>query len=138
LIEKDIQIESVLSEDESKTVKELFDKAIDKSSMNVEVTGLSPDEMPVTVTMDEFMRRMKDMSKMGGGGMMGFYGNLPDNYKVSVNGNHKLIKRMLETKDEDTQKRLARQAFDLALLSQGMLTGADLTAFVARSVDLID
>jgi molecular chaperone HtpG len=138
LIEKDIQIESVLSEDESKAVKELFDKAIDKSSMNVEVTGLSPDEMPVTVTMDEFMRRMKDMSKMGGGGMMGFYGNLPDNYKVSVNGNHKLIKRMLETKDEDTQKRLARQAFDLALLSQGMLTGADLTAFVARSVDLID
>lgn len=138
LIEKDIQIESVLSEDESKTVKELFDKAIDKSSMNVEVTGLSPDEMPVTVTMDEFMRRMKDMSKMGGGGMMGFYGNLPDNYKVSVNGNHKLIKRMLETKDEDTQKRLARQAFDLALLSQGMLTGPDLTAFVARSVDLID
>jgi molecular chaperone HtpG len=138
LIEKDIQIESVLSEDESKTVKDLFDKAIDKSTMNVEVTGLSPDEMPVTVTMDEFMRRMKDMSKMGGGGMMGFYGNLPDNYKVSVNGNHKLIKRMLETKDEDTQKRLARQAFDLALLSQGMLTGADLTAFVARSVDLID
>lgn len=138
LIEKDIQIESILSEDESKAVKDLFDKAIDKSSMNVEVTGLSPDEMPVTVTMDEFMRRMKDMSKMGGGGMMGFYGNLPDNYKVSVNGNHKLIKRMLETKDEDTQKRLARQAFDLALLSQGMLTGADLTAFVARSVDLID
>lgn len=138
LIEKDINIESVLSEDESKTVKELFDKAIDKTSMNVEVTGLSPDEMPVTVTMDEFMRRMKDMSKMGGGGMMGFYGNLPDNYKVSVNGNHKLIKRMLETKDEATQKRLARQAFDLALLSQGMLTGADLTAFVERSVDLID
>lgn len=138
LIEKDIQIESILSEDESKTVKELFDKAIDKSTMNVEVTGLSPDEMPVTVTMDEFMRRMKDMSKMGGGGMMGFYGNLPDNYKVSVNGNHKLIKRMLETKDEETQKRLARQAFDLALLSQGMLTGADLTAFVARSVELID
>lgn len=138
LIEKDITIESVLSEDETKTVKELFDKAIDKTSMNVEVTGLSPDEMPVTVTMDEFMRRMKDMSKMGGGGMMGFYGNLPDNYKVSVNGNHKLIKRMLETTDEETQKRLARQAFDLALLSQGMLTGAELTAFVARSVDLID
>lgn len=138
LIEKDLVIESVLSEDESKTVKELFDKAIDKTSMNVEVTGLSPEDMPVTVTMDEFMRRMKDMSKMGGGGMMGFYGNLPDNYKVSVNGNHKLIRRMLETTDEATQKRLARQAFDLALLSQGMLTGADLTAFVARSVDLID
>lgn len=138
LIEKDINIENILSEEESKTVKELFDKAINKTSMNVEVTGLSPDEMPVTVTMDEFMRRMKDMAKMGGGGMMGFYGNLPDNYKVSVNGNHKLIKRMLETKDEAVQKRLARQAFDLALLSQGMLTGADLTAFVERSVAMID
>lgn len=138
LIEKDVVIESVLTEDESKTVKELFDKAIDKTTMNVEVTGLSPDELPVTVTMDEFMRRMKDMSKMGGGGMMGFYGNLPDNYKVSVNGNHKLIKKLLATDDEGTQKRLARQAFDLALLSQGMLTGADLTAFVERSVELID
>lgn len=138
LIEKDIKIESVLSEDETKTVKEVFDKAIDKTTMNVEVTGLSPDELPVTVTMDEFMRRMKDMAKMGGGGMMGFYGNLPDNYKVSVNGNHKLIKKLLATEDVDTQKRLARQAFDLALLSQGMLTGADLTAFVERSVDLID
>jgi molecular chaperone HtpG len=138
LIEKDIKIESVLSEDESKTVKEVFDKAIDKTTMNVEVTGLSPDELPVTVTMDEFMRRMKDMAKMGGGGMMGFYGNLPDNYKVSVNGNHKLIKKLLATEDVVTQKRLARQAFDLALLSQGMLTGADLTAFVERSVELID
>jgi molecular chaperone HtpG len=138
LIEKDIVIESVLNEEETKTVKSLFDKAINKTSMNVEVTGLSPDELPVTVTMDEFMRRMKDMAKMGGGGMMGFYGNLPDNYKVSVNGNHKLIKKLLATTDEVVQTRLARQAFDLALLSQGMLTGADLTAFVERSVDLID
>lgn len=138
LIEKDIIIESVLNEEETKTVKSLFDKAINKTSMNVEVTGLSPDELPVTVTMDEFMRRMKDMAKMGGGGMMGFYGSLPDNYKVSVNGNHKLIKKLLVTSDEAAQTRLARQAFDLALLSQGMLTGADLTAFVERSVDLID
>ncbi|MDI9320238.1 MAG: molecular chaperone HtpG [Phycisphaerales bacterium] len=138
LIEKDINIENILNEEESKTVKELFDKAINKTSMNVEVTGLSPNEMPVTVTMDEFMRRMKDMAKMGGGGMMGFYGNLPDNYKVTVNGNHKLIKRMLETTDEEVQKRLARQAFDLAMLSQGMLIGADLTAFVERSVAMID
>lgn len=70
--------------------------------------------------------------------MMNFYGNLPDNYKVSVNGNHKLIQRMLEAGDEATRERLARQAFDLALLSQGMLTGADLTAFVNRSVELIE
>lgn len=138
LITKDEAIESVLSEDQSATVKSLFDKAINRSTMNVEVTGQSPEDLPVTITMDEFMRRMKDMAKTGGGGMMGFYGNLPDNYKVSVNGNHKLIQRMLEVKDEATQQRLARQAFDLALLSQGMLTGADLTAFVNRSVELIE
>lgn len=138
LIAKDEAIESVLSEDQSATVKSLFDKAINRSTMNVEVTGQSPEDLPVTITMDEFMRRMKDMAKTGGGGMMGFYGNLPDNYKVSVNGNHKLIQRMLEVKDEAIQQRLARQAFDLALLSQGMLTGADLTAFVNRSVELIE
>lgn len=138
LITKDEAIESVLSEDQSATVKSLFDKAINRSTMNVEVTGQSPEDLPVTITMDEFMRRMKDMAKTGGGGMMGFYGNLPDNYKVSVNGNHKLIQRMLEVEDEATQQLLARQAFDLALLSQGMLTGADLTAFVNRSVELIE
>ncbi len=104
--------------------------------MDVEVTGLSPDELPVTVTMDEFMRRMKEMSKTGGG-MMNFYGSLPDKYKVSVNGNHKLIQLMLNSKDEATRQRLARQAYDLALLSQGMLTGSDLTEFVNRSVELI-
>lgn len=137
LIEKEEQIESVLTEDQAKEVKELFEKAINRTTMNVEVTGLHPDELPVTVTMDEFMRRMKDMAKTGGGGMMGFYGNLPDNYKVSVNGNHKLIRRMLEETDAESRSRLARQAFDLALLSQGMLTGADLTDFVNRSVELI-
>jgi molecular chaperone HtpG len=137
LISKDEKIEVVLSEEQSKTVKELFEKTINNSHMNVEVTGLRADEMPVTITMDEFMRRMKDMAKTGGGGMMNFYGNLPDNYKVSVNGNHKLIRKMLDEQDEATRDRLARQAFDLALLSQGMLTGAQLTEFVNRSVELI-
>lgn len=135
LISKDETYESVLSEDQSKTVKELFEKAINKPAMTVEVTGLNPEEQPVTVTMDEFMRRMKEMARSGGGGM-NFYGSLPDNYKVSVNGNHKLIRRMLDA-DEATRERLARQAFDLALLSQGLLTGSDLTDFVNRSVELI-
>jgi molecular chaperone HtpG len=72
---------------------------------------------------------------MGGG--MGFYGNMPDNYKVVVNANHKLITRILQDENEQEQTQLARQAFDLALLSQGLLTGADLTEFVNRSVSLI-
>ncbi len=103
--------------------------------IKVELESLNPDELPVTVTMDEFMRRMKEMAAMGGG--MGFYGNMPDNYKVVINGNHKLITRILQDENEQEQSQLARQAFDLALLSQGLLTGADLTEFVNRSVKLI-
>lgn len=135
LIEKDEHRSHVLSEDESKQVKELFEKAIGKPEMQVHIEALSPDELPVTVTMEEWMRRMKDMAKMGGG--MGFYGNLPDSYKVAINGNHKLVNRILQAGGEAEKLQLAKQAYDLALLSQGMLTGADLTAFVNRSVNLI-
>ncbi|WP_099371009.1 molecular chaperone HtpG [Sphingobacterium sp. 1.A.5] len=134
LIPKDEQIEQTLSEDESKKATEVFEKAISRPDMKVEVDALNASDLPVSVTIDEFMRRMKDMAKTGGG--MGFYGTLPDNYKVTVNGNHPLIKRILESPEEDGEK-LAKQAFDLALLSRGLLTGAELTAFVKRSVDLI-
>jgi len=135
LIEKDELQESVLSEEQSTKVKEIFEKAIVKPNFSVEVVGLSPDDSPVTVTMDEFMRRMKDMAKMGGG--MSFYGNMPDSYKVAINGNHKLVSKILASADEEEQSKFAKQAVDLALLSQGMLTGAELTAFVSRSVELI-
>lgn len=134
LIPKDEQIEQTLSEDESKKATEVFEKAISRPDMKVEVDALNASDLPVSVTIDEFMRRMKDMAKTGGG--MGFYGTLPDNYKVTVNGNHPLIKRIVESSEEDGEK-LAKQAFDLALLSRGLLTGAELTAFVKRSVDLI-
>jgi molecular chaperone HtpG len=135
LIEKDENLESVLTEEQSKTVKEVFEKAISKPGYNVEIVALNPEELPVTVTMDEFMRRMKDMAAMGGG--MGFYGSMPDSYKVAINGNHKLVTRILQTEDADAQAKLAKQAVDLALLAQGILTGAELTEFVSRSVELI-
>ncbi|OYD40235.1 molecular chaperone HtpG [Sphingobacterium cellulitidis] len=134
LIPKDEQIEQTLSEDESKKATGIFEKAISRPDMKVEVDALNANDLPVSVTMDEFMRRMKDMAKTGGG--MGFYGTLPDNYKVTVNGNHPLVKRIVES-NEDEAEKLAKQAFDLALLSRGLLTGAELTAFVKRSVDLI-
>jgi molecular chaperone HtpG len=135
LIKKDDAPEHVLTEEQATKVKTIFDKAINKPAYKVELESLNPDELPVTVTMDEFMRRMKDMAAMGGG--MGFYGNMPDNYKVVVNGNHKLITRILQDENEEVQAQLAKQAFDLALLSQGLLTGAELTEFVNRSVNLI-
>nr|WP_293790357.1 molecular chaperone HtpG [uncultured Pedobacter sp.] len=134
LIEKDEQNEHVLNEDQVKEVTAIFEKAITKPGMHVEVVALHPDELPVTITMDEFMRRMKDMAAMGGG--MNFYGQMPDNYKVAINGNHKLVGKILNAEGEE-QQNLAKQAVDLALLAQGMLTGAELTAFVSRSVALI-
>ena len=135
LIEKDEVIESKLSEEQTKELKEIFEKAITKPGMEVTVENLSEEAMPVSVTMDEFMRRMKDMAALGGG--MGFYGSMPDRFKVSINANHPLATKILAESNDDTRKALAHQAFDLALLAQGMLTGADLTNFVERSVKLI-
>lgn len=135
LIAKEDNPPHILTAEQTEEVKSIFDKAINKPLMKVEVESLNPDELPVTVTIEEFMRRMKEMAKMGGS--MGFYGNLPDSYNVAINGNHKLITRILGADSEEEKIKLARQAYDLALLSQGMLTGADLTAFVNRSVELI-
>ncbi len=134
LIEKEETQTLSLSEEESKKAAGIFEKAIARAEMKVEVDALHADALPVSVTEDEFMRRMKDMAKTGGG--MGFYGTLPDNYKVTVNGNHPLIKRILESSDEEGTQ-LAKQAFDLALLSRGLLKGADLTSFIKRSVGMI-
>lgn len=134
LINKEEDHKLVLSEEESNSVKSLFEKTINKETYQVHVEPLAEDALPVTVTMDEFMRRMKDMAQNGGG--MGFYGSLPDSYKVTVNGNHPLIKRILE-EDDTNKENLAKQAFDLALLSRGLLTGAELTNFVKRSINLI-
>lgn len=136
LIEKDETLSHQLSEDEISKVKAVFEKAINNSNMKVEVESLTSESLPVSITMEEWMRRMKDMSKMGGGGPMNFYGTMPDSYKVAVNANHKLIAKIL-TIDEAQQTIIAKQAFDLALLTQGMLKGAELTAFVERSVEVI-
>ena len=135
LIDKAESLSHVLTEEQSKKVKEIFEKAISNSAMSVEVEGLNPEELPVTITMEEFMRRMKDMAKTGGG--MGFYGTLPDSYKVAINGNHEVIDKILKAEDEHAQLKIAKQAFDLAMLSQGMLSGKDLTEFVKRSVEMI-
>jgi molecular chaperone HtpG len=135
LIQKEDSYENLLTEEQSNKVKEIFEKAINSQTYSVAVEGLSPEELPVTVTMDEFMRRMKDMAQMGGG--MSFYGAMPDNYKVAINGNHPVIDKVLKAESEEDQTRLAKQAFDLALLSQGLLKGKDLTEFVKRSVELI-
>ncbi|HRX92802.1 MAG TPA: molecular chaperone HtpG [Chitinophagaceae bacterium] len=135
LIEKDDTAKHTLTEDESKKLKEIFDKAIANPTMKVELESLPAETLPVTLTEEEWMRRMKDMSKLGGGGM-NIYGNMPDNFKVAVNANHPLVQKILQA-EESQQTILAKQAFDLALLAKGMLKGADLTAFVERSVGVL-
>jgi molecular chaperone HtpG len=136
LIDKDEKVESVLSTEEKEQVKTVFEKAIDNKNMTVTVESLAPDELPVVITMSEFMRRMKDMAKMGGGGYA-FMGSMPDNYAVAINGNHPLVQKIIKAESEEQKSKLAKQAFDLGLLSQNMLTGADLTNFIKRSVELI-
>jgi len=84
------------------------------------------------------MRRMKDMSAMGGGGGMSFMGTMPETYNLVVNTNHPIISKILLEPNADKQKQLAKQATDLALLSQNLLKGEELTKFIKRSFELID
>ncbi|HNP06880.1 MAG TPA: molecular chaperone HtpG [Cyclobacteriaceae bacterium] len=136
LIAKDEKIESVLSKEEEEQIKGIFEKAIKNQSMTLAVESMSPADLPVTVTMSEWMRRMKDMAKTGGGGMP-FMGGMPDSYNVAINANHNVIQKVLKAETEEQKIKLAKQAYDLALLSQNMLTGADLTSFIKRSVELV-
>ncbi|PTX22587.1 molecular chaperone HtpG [Pontibacter mucosus] len=133
LIEKDEAKESVLSEGEKEELKKVYEEAINNKNMTVDVAPLAPDDAPVVITLPEFMRRMKDMNRAGGGGMM-FMGEMPDMYNVTINANHPLNQRVLKAEEKG---QLARQAFDLALLSQNMLSGAALTTFVKRSFELM-
>ncbi len=135
LVDKDEKLESVLSEDEQNKVKELFKKVLNNDKADPKVEAMSPDELPVTITLPEFMRRMQDMAEMQGMGGMMMGGSL--NFDtIVINGNHALIGRILKETDETVQKRLVRQAYDLALLSQGKLSGANLTAFIQRTLEL--
>jgi len=137
LIDKDENKELVLSVEEKESVKGIFEGAIDDKAYTVSVEALAPDDAPVSVTMPEFMRRMKDMQATGGGGGFNMFGSMPDNYNVTVNGNHKLAAKILKSRGDDRKKGFAKQAFDLAMLSQGLLTGKAMTEFIKRSTDIL-
>ena len=134
LIDKDEKKESVLSDKEQETIKEIFEKAIDDKNNSVTVQPMATDDLPVTITLPEFIRRMKDMQATGGGPMM--FGDMPMTLSVAVNANHAMTKKILEADSDEAKQKLAKQAYDLALLSQGMLEGKSLTDFVNRSVEL--
>jgi molecular chaperone HtpG len=136
LIEKEDALPSLLSEDDEKKLQPVIEQHVDKIRFHVLFESLSAADLPVLITQNEFMRRMRDMSAMGGGGGFGF-GNMPESYNLVVNANHPLVTRMAAETDAEKQSLMAKQLTDLALLSQNLLKGQDLTAFIKRSVDLI-
>jgi len=136
LIDKAEAAGSVLNNDEESTLKELFARQIPELHVTVEVKGLSPEAPPVVATRPEFMRRMKDMAAMNGA-MGGFYANMPDEVTLTVNGNHPIYQNILKEGDREKQEKLVHNLSDLALLSQGLLKGNNLTSFIQRSVELM-
>ncbi|MFA5540210.1 MAG: molecular chaperone HtpG [Bacteroidales bacterium] len=137
LISKDEVIPSKLSEKEVEDLKKIIEKEVDSSKFTVQIESLNETDSPITITQNEFMRRMKEMSEMGGGGMMSFYGDMPENYNLVVNSNHPLMSEVLNTKEEEKQKEVVSQLKDLALLSQGLLKGEALSNFIKRSIGII-
>jgi len=136
LIDKQESTESVLSKEETEQLKTLFTLQIPELHVTTEVKGLSTDSAPVIATRPEFMRRMKDMGAAGGG-MTAFYAQMPDEVTLTVNGNHPVFQTILKESNEDTKTKQVRNLADLALLSQGLLKGAELTNFINRSVQMM-
>ena len=136
LIKKDDTVISKLSDKEKETLKPMIENAVPKQTYTVQLEAMDSNASPFIITVPEFMRRMKEMSASGGGGMMGM-GNLPEMYNLVVNTNHELVGEILNTKTAKKRDRLISQSFDLAKLSQNLLHGEELTNFIKRSYDLI-
>ena len=136
LIKKEETSISKLSDDEKEKLKTVLEGFVPKQKYSVQMEALDSNEAPFIITQPEFMRRMKEMSQTGGGGMFGM-GNMPEMYNLVVNTNSELASNILNSSDTANQENLVKQALDLAKLSQNLLKGEELTAFVKRSFELI-
>lgn len=136
LIKKDDTKISKLSDEEKTKLDELLKEVVPSEKFMVQLETMDSDAAPFMITQPEFMRRMKEMQQTGGGGMFGM-GNMPEMYNLVVNTNHELVSEILNTKTRKKQERLINQSLDLARLSQGLLTGEELTNFIKRSYDMI-
>ena len=136
LIQKEDTQISKLSEEDSTRLKTVLEEIVPKANYSVQLEPMDSNAAPFIITQPEFMRRMKEMSQSGGGGMFGM-GNFPEMYNVTVNTNSELATTILNTEDKTAQESLVKQALDLAKISQGLLKGEELTAFVKRSFELI-
>jgi len=137
LINKEEAQPSKLSKEDEDKVKPVFESNVTKDKFTVQFESMSETEQPVVITQSEFMRRMKEQQAMGGGGMQ-MMGAFPEMYNLVVNSNHPLTSKILAEKNKGKKEKLAKQAVDLALLSNGMLKGKDLADFISRSVEMID
>jgi molecular chaperone HtpG len=136
LIKKDEEKISKLSDEEKEALKSTLDNVVPKEKYTVQLEAMDSNAAPFIITQSEFMRRMKEMSQTGGGGMFGM-GNMPEMYNLVVNTNSDLASKILAEKDDTSKQNLINQALDLAKISQGLLKGEELTNFVKRSFDLI-
>ena len=134
LINKDEQVPSKLDKKQEEGLKEMMESIVSKDKFAVQVESMTETEGPILVTQPEFVRRMMEQQKMGGGG---FYGAFPEIHNLVLNGNHPKIGEVLSEKKKANQVAKLKQLTDLALLSQGMLKGEELNSFIERSVDLI-
>ncbi len=136
LIAKEETQISKLSDEEQTQLKSVLEEIVPKTTYSVQLEPMDSQAAPFMITQPEFMRRMKEMSQTGGGGMFGM-GGFPEMYNLVVNTNSDLATNILSNPDKNVQERLVKQALDLAKLSQGLLKGEDLTSFVKRSFELI-
>ncbi len=136
LINKEDKMPSKLDEKQKETLKKDFERNVDSKQFEVSFEDLSETDAPVLITQNEFMRRMKDMEALGGGGMMGL-GALPDTYSLVVNANHPIVTKLAEEKEDAKKDEVIKQLYDLARLSKNLLKGKELSEFVKRSVEII-
>jgi molecular chaperone HtpG len=136
LIDKSDANHILLNKEEETKLTEIFTSQVTNLGVKIECKGLSTDAQPVIVTRPEMMRRMKDMASINP--QMSWYANMPDEIMMTVNGNHPIYQQILKESNEEKQQNFVKNLADLAMLSQGLLTGEHLTAFIKRSVHLME
>ena len=131
LIEKDETETSLLDEKQQETLTPIIQSAFPGDGYEIKFAAMSPSSAPITITISEWMRRMKEQQAVGGGGFQ-MFGDLPDKYEVTINSNHPLTTHILGEKNEEKRNAIAKEAADLARLSQGILDGEELSAFISK------
>ncbi len=136
LINKEEVLPSKLDDKQKEELKTVIERSIDTKTFTLSFENMSESDMPFLITQNEFMRRMKDMQQMGGGGAM-FMGDMPDSYNLVANSNSPVFSQLAEEKEEEKKDAMVKQLYDLARLSQNLLKGEELTNFIKRSIEII-